>query len=162
MGEKWKNILVLGGLVITLALFNLSVWNKERILEDGEQVLLKMAPVDPRMPFQGDYMKLEYEAAAGVSLDSIPRKGYCIVKPNGSGWHERIRFQRELNPLFPGECPIAYTTDRYNVYIGSSTYFFQEGKAHVYDSASYAGMKVDHKGNSVLVGLYDKNRQLVK
>lgn len=162
MGEKWKDILVFLALMITLALFNLSVWNKERILEDGELVLLKMAPVDPRMPFQGDYMKLEYEAATGVSLDTIPRKGFCIVKTNSMGWHERIRFQRELNPLFQGECPIAYTTDRYNVHIGSSSYFFQEGKAHLYDSASYAGMKVDHKGNSVLVGLYDKNRRLIK
>jgi len=135
--------LVAIGLVATITLFNISISSKEAILEHGKLVLLEMAPVDPRSPFQGDY-------------------GYCILKNTESNVYVPLRFEEKINSLGGAETPIRYTTDKWSIHIGASSYFFEEGKAVQYDSAKYAGLRVSRSGKSVLVGLYDKNRVLIK
>jgi len=41
--------------------------------------------------------------------------------------------------------------------IGAESFFFEEGQAEKYEKATYGALKVDHKGNSILVGLYNEN-----
>ncbi|MFN5223254.1 MAG: GDYXXLXY domain-containing protein [Bacteroidota bacterium] len=154
--------LVAIGLVATITLFNISISSKEAILEHGKLVLLEMAPVDPRSPFQGDYMSINYKGLSGFNLDSIPKSGYCILKNTESNVYVPLRFEEKINSLGGAETPIRYTTDKWSIHIGASSYFFEEGKAAQYDSAKYAGLRVSPSGKSVLVGLYDKNRVLIK
>jgi uncharacterized membrane-anchored protein len=47
------------------------------------------------------------------------------------------------------------------MHIGAESYFFEEGQAKKFEVARYGGIKVDDAGNSVLVGLYDKNHKLI-
>lgn len=161
MKTDWRGIILGLTLLGSVLLFNWSVFDKEQTLRIGKLVLLEMAPIDPRAPLQGDYMDLNYKATADVAVDSIPHRGYCILKPIGDDVFEKVRFQANKDPLGKDEIALRYTTDRYQIHLGSSAFFFQEGKAALYDSAQYAGLRIDNRGSGILVGLYDQNRQLI-
>ena len=59
--KKYKWAIIVVNLILLLAYFNYSVFQKERILKDGKLILLELAPVDPRSLMQGDYMELWYK-----------------------------------------------------------------------------------------------------
>ncbi len=52
--------LVIMGLVLVLGVANYNIGQKQQVVENGQQVLLKLRPVDPRSLMQGDYMRLRY------------------------------------------------------------------------------------------------------
>lgn len=41
------------------------------------------------------------------------------------------------------------------------SFFFEEGQGEVYEKAVYGGLRVDEAGNSILVGLYNEQFQLI-
>ncbi|WP_299104911.1 GDYXXLXY domain-containing protein [uncultured Tenacibaculum sp.] len=157
--KKYKLVIILINLIILLVFFNNSILQKEELLADGQLVLLELAPVDPRSLMQGDYMRLNYDISNNIDTDSISKRGYCIIKLKENGVAEKVRIQDKRTPLNKNEFPIKYTSREWRgINIGSESYFFQEGEAEKYEKAKYGGLKVDNKGNSLLVGLYDENR----
>ncbi len=154
--KKYKWIVIAFNLILVLFLFNKSIFEKEKILSEGKLVLLGLAPVDPRSLMQGDYMRLNYEISRDIPSDSIPKRGYCIVKLDKNGVGTKIRLQKDIKPLNKGEYAIVYTASNWRLNIGAESYFFEEGQAEKYDSAKYGGMKIDDYGNNVLIGLYDE------
>ena len=160
--KKYKWILILANLLLLLVFFNHSVLRKEKILSEGKLILLELAPVDPRSLMQGDYMQLRYDIASDVKFDSIPKRGFCIVNLDQYGVATRVRFQKDNLPLSDNEYAIEYTAGNWNINIGAESFFFEEGQAHKYDSAKYGGLKIDKEGNSILVGLFDVQVQVIK
>jgi uncharacterized membrane-anchored protein len=160
--KKYKWIVIAFNLILVLFLFNKSIFEKEKILSEGKLVLLKLAPVDPRSLMQGDYMRLNYEISRNIPNDSIPKRGYCIVRLNEDGIGTKIRLQNDIKPLNEGEYAIVYTASNWSINIGAESYFFQEGQAEKYDSAKYGGMKIDNHGNNILIGLYDENLKRIE
>lgn len=164
--NRTKLTLIGINLVLLLGYFNWSVVSKENTLEKGQLVLLKLVPVDPRSLMQGDYMQLNYELTNDTDSLKLSKRGYCIVRQDASGVAKRIRFQKELSPLKEGEFAIRYfsKSDRYamQVRVGAEAYFFEEGKGKRFEKAEYGGLRVDDEGNSVLVGLYDGDRHLIR
>ncbi len=159
--KKYKNILILINLIILVVLFNKSILKKEKTLTEGTLVLLKLAPVDPRSLMQGDYMRLRYEIATNLRLDTIAKRGYCVVKLSEKGIAKKIRLQDNITPLENDEYLINYTSSNWNINFGAESYFFQEGNAEKFEKAKYGGLKIDNSGKSILVGLYDKNLKLI-
>lgn len=158
--KKYKSLFILGNLLLLLIYFNSAIWQKETILQEGELILLELAPVDPRSLMQGDYMILRYALSEDLQEQELPKRGYCIVALDSLGVARRIRFQTQLTPLATGEYALNYTApNSWQVYIGAESYFFQEGHAEKYEHAKYGGIKIDKKGNSVLIGLYDQDRK---
>lgn len=158
--SKW---IILLNLFLLLGNFVYSVLGKEKLLKEGTLVLLELAPVDPRSLMQGDYMQLSYKIARELNHDSIPKRGYFVVKQDTNSVAQPIRIQSGREPLTSGELLIEYTAPRiWDMNIGAESYFFQEGNAGRYDSARYGGVRIDANGNSLLVGLYDANRKLIK
>ncbi|GJM36465.1 MAG: membrane protein [Saprospiraceae bacterium] len=155
--KKYQWIIILVNLIILLALFNSSVLKKEATLSDGTLLLLELAPVDPRSLIQGDYMRLRYQISEDISYDSISRRGFCVVKPEANGIAKRVRLQDSPSPVYENEFPIRYNATRWNMNIGAESFFFQEGEAAKFENAKYGGLRVDGKGNSILVGLYDEH-----
>lgn len=155
--KKYKWPIILANLLILLVYFNVSIFEKEKMLEEGKLLLLELAPVDPRSLMQGDYMSLNYAISTGVAVDSISKRGYCVVKLDSMGVAQRLRIQPEKTPLNDGEWLIAYHNSAWNMNIGAESYFFQEGTAEKYAEAKYGGVKVDGQGNSLLIGLYGEN-----
>lgn len=157
--KKYKWILILINLVILIVLFNNSIIKKEELLSNGETILLELAPVDPRSLMQGDYMRLNYEISNNIEIDSISKRGFCVIKLNENGIAEKVRIQENKTPIKNDEFIIAYTSREWNgINIGAESYFFQEGEAEKYEKAKYGGLVVDNNGNSLLIGLFDENK----
>jgi uncharacterized membrane-anchored protein len=154
--QKAKPIIIILNLGLLLFLFNASVMHKEDLMKEGSLVFIELAPVDPRSLMQGDYMRLSYRISQDLPVDSIPTRGYCVVRLNNKKVAERVRVQKQQTPLFAGEHLIEYTAGQWTINIGAESYFFQEGKAEHYSKARYGGLRIDKSGNSLLVGLYDE------
>ena len=157
--------IILLNLVLVLALFNWSVVEKEETLEEGQLVLLELAPVDPRSLMQGDYMRLSYAISRPEDEElfkNLSQKGYAVLKLNQNNVAELVRYQEEATPLNPQEQLLKYSKSSWTVNLGAESYFFEEGQAKFFEQAKYGGLKVDEEGNSILVGLYDEKKQLLK
>lgn len=156
--KKYKWIIILVNLIIVLGVLNYSVMKKEKLLSDGQLILLELAPVDPRSLIQGDYMDLSYAISQNVDNESISKRGFCVVKLEENRIAHKVRLQENKIPLNENEYLIEYTArDWGGINIGAESYFFQEGEGEKYEKAKYGGVKVDDEGNSLLIGLYDEN-----
>ncbi|AUC16729.1 hypothetical protein BTO06_16945 [Tenacibaculum sp. SZ-18] len=160
--KKYKWPIVFGNLILLLVYFNYSIFKKETLLNEGQLVLLELAPVDPRSLMQGDYMRLRYSLSRNNDVD-IPKRGFCIVQLDSNNVASKVRFQKDTSPLNEGELPIEYTSpNNWNINIGAESFFFQESQAEKYEKAKYGGLKIDSKGNSLLIGLYDEHRAKIE
>ncbi len=149
-------------LLVLLAYMGYAVYSKEKLLEEGTLILLELAPVDPRSLMQGDYMRLNYAVSVpDSSAESLPKRGYCVVELDAAGVAHRKRFQEEKQPLGTGEYLIRYNRPRHAVNIGAESFFFEEGKAGDFAGARYGGIRTDPSGNTILIGLFDKNRKQI-
>lgn len=161
--KKLKWVIIAANLLLLLGYINYSITKKEAILESGRLVLLELAPVDPRSLMQGDYMQLRYDISTNLVYDSMPKRGYCVVKLDAAGVGNKLRFQENQTPKDEGELLIEYrAVNQWNVNIGAESWFFQEGQGEKYERAKYGGVKIDEHGNSLLVGLYDENRERIE
>jgi uncharacterized membrane-anchored protein len=157
--KKYKWIIILVNLLILLGLFNNSILQKEKLLSNGQLILLELAPVDPRSLMQGDYMRLRYAISDNINSDSISKRGFCVVKLEENGIVKKVRVQEKKTPINDNEFLIKYTSKEWSgIYIGAESYFFQEGEAEKYENAKYGGIKIDKQGNSLLIGLYNEYR----
>ncbi|MDR1877106.1 MAG: GDYXXLXY domain-containing protein [Flavobacteriaceae bacterium] len=163
--KKVKRVIIFLNLIGLLLFFNFAVIQKENLLEEGQLILLELAPVDPRSLMQGDYMRLNYAISRNTSSsrDKLPKRGYCVVFLDSSKIAHLVRFQEKAIPLKENEILIKYYSEGgWNINIGAESYFFQEGNADKYDKAKYGGIKVDKEGNSLLIGLYDEDIKLIQ
>ncbi|NML24090.1 GDYXXLXY domain-containing protein [Pseudoflavitalea sp. G-6-1-2] len=159
--KKYQLILIVVNLLIILAFFHYTMNRKEQTLSNGKLVLLPLAPVDPRSLMQGDYMDLRYAISTEMP-DSFPVKGYYVVELDSGNIARKVRIQPNTTPLQPNEYLIGYRKESWRHSIGAESYFFQEGEAEKFEAAKFGGLRIDDKGNSVLVGLYDDHRNLIK
>lgn len=164
--KNYKGMLILGNLIVLLIYFNWSVYEKEQTLSQGELILFRLAPVDPRSLMQGDYMALNYEVANlsdlyPDNLDSIPKQGYAVIVLDSNQVAKIIRVQSSRQ-LQAGERLIKYQRKHYlSLKLGAESFFFEEGQGSVYEQAVYGGLRIDENGNSILVGLYDADFLLI-
>ena len=161
--KKYSGPIILLNLIVLLGFFNYSIIQKEDIMEEGQLILLELAPVDPRSLMQGDYMRLNYTISDDILTNTIPKRGYCVVTLDAEGVARRNRVQKSKSPKNQSEFLIEYRIGEWNtIQIGAESFFFQEGEGEKYAEAKYGGIKVDENGNSVLIGLYDSNRKKIE
>ena len=130
---------------------NYSIVKKEGVLEDGNTMLLRLAPLDPRSLMQGDYMVLRYALANNVPKKQLANKGCVVVTLDENKVAKFLRVHDDI-PLNDGEHLLFYR-NRDGLRMGAESFFFQEGDAKLYSKARYGELKVDKSGASVLVGL---------
>ncbi|SEG75021.1 GDYXXLXY domain-containing protein [Sphingobacterium lactis] len=161
--KKLSIIFIVINLIALLGYFNYSIVQKEKLLHQGKLVFLEIAPVDPRSLMQGDYMRLDYTVGQQLPLDDLPRRGFMVVELDKNQVGKRIRFQKETTPLHRGEYLINYSRPQnWRINIGAESFFFEEGTGERYEAAKYSAIRVDDQGNSLLVGLYDKDLKELK
>ncbi len=154
-----RKLLVWVGLVIILLVTNFVIFSKERILAQGDLLLLDMAPRDPRSIMQGDYMTLRYriaqeiESAAGKDMTD----GYAVVKPGDKKIAQFVRLYVAGTSLTADEQLLRYRNRGERVKVATDAYFFQEGLGQLYSTARYGKFRVSKNGEVVLVGLCDAN-----
>ena len=158
MNKKYKIVLA-ANLILVLAFFAFSVIQKETLIAKGTEILLRLTPVDPRSLMQGDYMALDYEIMREIGYKS--KSGYIVVKVDGDRVAEFVRIQDDQD-VNDGEFIIRYKRNSGRLSVGADNYFFQEGSAKKFENAKYGLLKVDSDGNSILVGLCDKDGRLIE
>ncbi len=164
--SRWRSALVALGAVFVLGMSNLTILGKQRILDEGRPVLLRLAPVDPRSLMQGDFMRLRYDPAAYPDreiVESLPWRGTVVLALDADGVGRFARLD-DGSSLRAGEIRLAYKLRgrggamRY----GADSFFFQEGEADRYGEADYGVLRVDDDGNSVLAGLADEAHEVIR
>ena len=158
---KWsKHWIIPMVALLVVVLSGKSIIEKEQLMAKGKQVYFHLAPVDPRSLMQGDYMRLSFAVLDSVqNKEALPKRGYCLFYTDSNGVVTGARFRKDDTSIHAGEQLLKYTTNFNGIQIGAESYFFQEGKADRYSNAAYGLIKVDKKGNSLLVGLCDSTRQ---
>jgi uncharacterized membrane-anchored protein len=162
---KWlRALFVLAGLALVLGVANYTIWQKEQIRTGGREVLLELAPVDPRSLIQGDYMMLRYSAATFPSREEYGLdEGTMVLELDAQGVGRFVRID-DGTPLAPNEVRLRFRTiSQWREYgIGAESFFFQEGHAEHYANARYGIVRVDESGDNVLVGLADENGERIE
>lgn len=140
--------------IVILAAVNGLIVHKERILDSGTTVFLRLVPRDPRSLFQGDYMVLTYDIANRIPEAELRKQtlsGLIVISRDDNGVARFERFHSGA-PLAAGELLLRYRR-RGRLRLGAESFFFQEGHASFYERARYGELRVAPSGVSVLVGL---------
>jgi uncharacterized membrane-anchored protein len=157
MQLRARDITVLVGLALILALVNWQIAAKERVLRDGELMLLELAPVDPRSLMQGDYMRLEYAIAREVSGHAEwPADGRLVVANDANGVARFVRVAAPGTPLGAAEHVLRYRRRSGRIRIGTDAFYFQEGLSDLFRDAHYGELRVDAAGEGLLIRLRDR------
>ncbi|MHC5353836.1 GDYXXLXY domain-containing protein [Myroides sp. LJL115] len=159
MKNKTAKVIIVCTLLLIIGVFFWVANQKQSIIDKGELVLLELAPQDPRSLMQGDYMTLYYTLYNEISMEKLdlPQQGYLILELDSLKVGKLVNSSALLENSSPGQVLIKYKKNKWGRVVLSADYFyFQETKADIYENAQYAALKVDSKGNCIIVGLYDK------
>lgn len=151
-----KSTVTWSAAIFALVVVNSMIVGKEQTIAEGQCVLLKLAPVDPRSLMQGDYMTLRYQVAREAGKQPLEASGKVVLKLDEDNVGTFVRLD-DGSPLGENEIVIRYRKRR-GLRIGAEAYFFEEGTGSIYENADYGELKVTESGDSVLIGLRDKNR----
>lgn len=147
--------------VLVFAALGWNVWRSEALIASGEEVLLALAPVDPRSLMQGDYMRLGFDMER--TRIEVPPGGTTVVLALDAA---RIgRYARPASEGAPGPGEIAFAVARGSgggIAVEPHSYLFQEGNADAFAKAKYGIFRVAPGGRHLLVGLADANARRIE
>lgn len=148
-------------IIAFLAAFGAAVIQKENQLKNGQTVIVKLAPVDPLSLMQGRYMLLDFELSREIEAllhaslpqnSAWPHRGVAVIKLNNDKVARLVRMDNG-EALAAGEMLLRYKVIKRRVLFASGAFFFQENLAGLYETARYAELKLDAKGNPLIVNL---------
>ena len=103
-------------------------------------------------------MSLNYkEASSALADQQTATLGYAVLQTDSNQVGKIVRLQNTLEPVNSDELVIKYKIVHYRLFLGAESFFFEEGQDTLYQKAMYGGLKVNDKGQNLLVGLYDKD-----
>ncbi|TCT05788.1 GDYXXLXY domain-containing protein [Paralcaligenes ureilyticus] len=159
----WRQVGVLGGLLVVLLAVNGGIYLREQILRSGQRVVLALTPADPRSLIQGDYMALDFAVArpllrlidASDEGRQIRRAGggYLVLQPDAQGVDQLQAVQ-----LAAGRGKgilLEFRLRDAGVRIVTNAYFFPEGQRRRYEHAKYGEFRVAANGVGLLTHLLD-------
>ena len=159
-------------MVLVLLFFGFNIVKNEKVLSEGEIVLLELRPVDPRSLMQGDYMTLHYEVCNHIYGLEAESNKFCVVQLDDDRVAHFVSLTNDAAvALREDKLLLRYSLEKNSwgekfYTIGSNSYFFQEGTAIKYETAKYGMLKVVTKGELIgtcsLVGLCDADKNLIK
>lgn len=147
--------------VSILVVVNAQIVLKERIVRQGDTLLLRLAPRDPRSLLQGDYMALRYAMADEVAqLASAAglADGRIVVERSPNGEAGLVGLY-EGQVLSDNQRLLRFRRRGESVRLASDAYFFEEGQWQVYADARFGEVRVNDGGDAVLTGLRDAERK---
>ena len=151
-------IIVLALTVATVLLaINVEIAGKEQIVRNGTRVLLRIAPRDPRSLLQGDYMALRYTLArvvASKAEQSELNDGFAVIELNEFNEAKFVSLYKDQQ-LQDRQHLLRYRKRGDSVRLASDAFFFEEGSGQDYRSASFGEIRINTKGDAVLIALLD-------
>lgn len=161
MTERRRHLLVVVAGILILALAHASIYQREALLRDGQIVLLKLAPVDPRSLIQGDYMDLRFALSDRLreALDSKPAvDGRIVIQADTNRIGTLVRIDDD-SPLSDGQLFMRFRVRNGNIRLATDAYFFEEGTGGIFARAQYGEFRVDADGDAILTHLRDADMQ---
>jgi len=159
-----RTLLIWIAAVFVFGNFYTMVAQKEALRRNGQTVFLALAPVDPRSPFQGDYMALNYEIMNQLNHDRFdstkpkqPTSGVVVIQIDSQNVGRFVRFHQE-ETLSPGEHLLKFHHNDWRAVIGAESYFIPEGSGPSFEHATFGELKVEPDGTPLLIALCDKDR----
>lgn len=155
--------ILLGAGVLALAVVNVGIAGRERLIETGRPVFVKLAPVDPRSLVQGDFMRLNYElpgvgwtrwSGRGAEADREPlwgRRPLLAVTLDARGVVQSARMLTQGEARPPGTQLLELTPKAGGWTFVSDAWFFREGEASRWQPAKYGEFRVTPDGRGLLV-----------
>jgi len=144
--------------VAVLLVANIGIWQKEKVISQGQPVYVSLMPVDPRSLMQGDYMSLRFSLPGAVEteLDGLvsARRPQVVVRRDARGVATVLRLD-DGRPLASDELKIELTPKSGRWTLVSDAWFFKEGDAAHWEPARFAEFRVAQDGQALLVGLRD-------
>ncbi|WP_071058390.1 GDYXXLXY domain-containing protein [Pelistega sp. MC2] len=166
----WSKIGYIATLCLTLGIANYAINRHENILNNGQSLIFKLSPTDPRSLMQGDYMELNYEELTVSSTEELTyapsfwhqyETSYFLFTLDDKGIAHTCSISSSYPKHFAHCHPnlVMKVKRDYNGrhHFPSHQYFFAEGKAEHFAQAEYGEFKVDKNGNAVLKQLLDEN-----
>lgn len=164
--------IVFGGLLV-LGFSVYQVSSYKNILAHGEQLVLKLAPVDPRSLLQGDYMELAYELNNQTSswLEQHPvtakrvragQQAWYVLEPDANGVGQINTITTSLSQAHDlvqqdqNKLVLAFKWRNSAPDFGARAWFFPEGQGQQYAGAKYGVLKVDANGTALLADLLNQ------
>lgn len=171
---KTNIVMVLTGLVILL-LVNVSIWQKQVHLSEGEVIYLELAPVDPRSLMQGDYMALRYKLSNDIyavlsgtetpededsldlfNLDMLTAEdGHVVVEKDQNQVAQFVRIEND-GALTATQRKLQFRVRNDRVKFATNAFFFEEGDEPLYRNARYGVFRLNDKGEVLLTGMLDE------
>lgn len=159
MMRKW--LIALSTLLI-LGVVNSGIWSSEKLLQDGDPVLLELAPLDPRSLMQGDYMALRFAMADAIKAHSDTTtplsNGMAIVELDAQRRASFVALDQQ-QPLANNQLRLQFRLRQGQVKFATHAFFFQEGTGDVYAQARYGLFRVNQQGQMLLTHLVDAQLQ---
>jgi len=150
-------------LLALLAGINFSIWRIEQALASGQEVILELAPVDPRSLMQGDYMALNFaldEHIRPLLGDDKPATGHAVIRTNAQGVAQFVRLD-DGQPLQDGELVLQFRYRQHRIQFATNAFFFQEGAGQRYEAARYGLFRVSGQGQPYLTHLLDEKLEKI-
>lgn len=141
-------------LVAILGVFNYSIYEKQQVKNSDDEIILALAPVDPRSLMQGDYMRLNYEIAEQAKSKDAAKNGYLVIEKTEKNIAKFVNFYTG-QALSKNQKLIKYTTT-WRTTIKPNSFMFQEGKAKDFEEAKFALFKYQGQKNYVLDSLLNE------
>ncbi len=145
-----------------LGLANYSIDNNERILREGQPIILALAPLDPRSIMQGDYMELNFALLNDVDVDiNESRFAYLYLKADEQGVMQVCHSSatQEASADCPNAIWIKAKRGEWQWRLSTHQYFFPEGLASYFEQARYGEFRRAEDGTILLKQLLDEKLQ---
>lgn len=159
--RKW---LVIATILLALSAINININKKQDLIANGEILLFKLAPVDPKSLMQGDYMRLRFDIAVQTqeSLRKLNEHNTIAVNQGHILVTRGENNVVELDGIYDGQklsknqykLPFKYR--KYQIVFTTNAFYFQEGKAEHFQKAKYGQFRVSNTGEMLLVNMVDE------
>ncbi|MGB1237458.1 MAG: GDYXXLXY domain-containing protein [Pseudomonadales bacterium] len=150
-------------IVLVLGAVNFAIYQKEQVLSQGQSVLLKLAPVDPRSLMQGDYMRLRFDIESTLLkadeheevLDELQQALFVVELDE-----QRVASYVDLyrgQTLQANQVKMQFRIRSGRIRLATHAFFFEEGSAAAYEAAEYGEFRVAKDGELLLNSMVDKD-----
>lgn len=138
-----------------LAVVNIGIWQKERLIGASQVLYVELAPVDPRSLMQGDFMRLAF----ALPPQAQPARASALYAVGTVDPRKIIHFSRyqEHARVQPGEVAMRLAYKHGQWILVTDAWFFEEGTAKKWESARYGEFRVDRDGSALLVGMRNQH-----
>ena len=151
--------------ILFLLVFNYQIFEKEKVIANGQEVFLALAPVDPRSLMQGDFMQLRYQVATQLQAQFFSENsqdGFATIQLDERNIGTLVEDVASAHNQNGTRLKMFYRRRGTQVKIATDAYFFQEGHGEDFSSAKYGVLRLGNDGHPVLIGLADNNLKLMR